>query len=180
MGIEHMGRDPAVHLEPIRRGNAQIEPQRGDAADFGQRRFLLGGFVVAQPLFELAQDRIFAMPAHADDERHIEFFSIGVVEPVKSGELLFRKLVEPGACLLEFGIVRHRAFAGGFAREVRVSLDRREAPAGVGAPHCFVHGRGERVEAGKRPCRTGCYGNPWRVFEYFAESGDECAPDPCH
>ena len=48
------------------------------------------------------------------------FASIGVIEPMKVGESCFRELIEPGARLLEFEIIRDRAFARGFAGEIRV------------------------------------------------------------
>jgi len=38
MGVEHMGRQAAMHVEPIGGRNPLIEAKRGDAEDFGERR----------------------------------------------------------------------------------------------------------------------------------------------
>ena len=77
MGVEHMGRQPAVHLETIGGRDALIEAQRGDAEDFAERRLGLGRHIVLHAALELLQDRVPAVPAHADDERDAEFFPIG-------------------------------------------------------------------------------------------------------
>src|SRR5258708_28106475 len=104
MRIEHVGRDTAVHAKAVRRGTALVEPQCDDSENFTQRRVAFGGAVVAKALLELAQDRFLAMPANTDDERHAEFCTISIVEPVERGELVLRKLIEPGARLLTLRI----------------------------------------------------------------------------
>ena len=103
MGVEHMGRKPPVNFEAIRRRHPQVEPQRGDAEDFAHRRLPLRRRIVAQALLEQPKDRFLAVPPHANDERHVELRSIGLVEPVESGEFFLGQAIEAGAHLLARG-----------------------------------------------------------------------------
>ena len=91
MGVEHMGREAAVHLEAIGGLDPLVEAQRGDAEDFGERRFGLGRRAVVQTMLELPQDRILAVPPHADDERDGEFLAVGIVQAVKLREFRLRQ-----------------------------------------------------------------------------------------
>src|ERR1700733_12225420 len=86
----------AVHFEAVIGLDALVESQRGDAEDFLERRFLLRASIVVQPPRELAQDRLLAVPAHADNERHGEFLAVSIVETMEIGELRLAELVEAG------------------------------------------------------------------------------------
>ena len=99
MRIEHVRREPSVHLELVGRTDALIEPQRCDTKDFTQRRLLLRRRVVLQPPLELPQDRFLAVAAHTHDERNAELRLVGVVEAMKGGELSVAQPIEPRACL---------------------------------------------------------------------------------
>src|SRR5215470_7705995 len=121
-----MGRQMAVHLESIGGFDALVEAKRGDAEDFAKRRFGFRRHGVLQAAFELLQDRILAMPPHADDEGHAELLAIGVVEAMELRKFRLRQAVEAGARLFRLGIDGHGACARRLAREIRMALDQRQ------------------------------------------------------
>jgi len=61
MGIEHMGRQAPVHLEPIGGRKALIEAQRGDAEDFFERRLGLGARIVLHRGTERLEEQLSAL-----------------------------------------------------------------------------------------------------------------------
>src|SRR5262249_48891802 len=107
-----------MHLEAIGGFDALVEAKRGDAEDFAERRFGFSRHGVLQATFKLLQDRIPAVPPHADDEWHAELLAVGVVEAMELRKLRLRQAVEAGARLLRLGIHRHSACARRLAREV--------------------------------------------------------------
>ena len=160
MGVEYMGRKPAVHLEAVRRRHPLIEPQRGDAQDFAHRRLPLRRRIVAQALLEQPKDRFLAVPPHANDERHVELRPIGLVEPLESGEFFLGQAIEAGAHLLARGVRGQCAFAGGFAGKVGMAFDerlpgaRRRHRARRGSSPGRGHSRSETAAAHTPPRRS--------------------------
>ena len=176
MNIEHMRRQPSVHLKTIGRRDPLIEPERGDAKDFGERRFPLGRRIVLQPPRELTQDRILAMATHAYNERHAEFFPVGVIEAMKIGGLLLARPVEPGGGLLGCGIGGQFTLARGFAGKIRMAVDQRALALVASLAHRVDHGLVESRQTGKWPRRKGCFGDPGRMLHRLAQCGDERPP----
>ena len=171
MHIEHVGRQVAVHFETVGRRHPLIEPQRGDPKNLGERGFLFGRGVVAQPPLELAQDRFLAVAAHADNEGHAEFFTVGVVEAMESGELRFAQPVEPGAGLLGGGIHGELALARGFAGKIGMAVDQRALSRLAGVAHRVGHRLVKCRETRERPRRISLVRHPRRQFHHFAERG---------
>ncbi len=118
LGVEHMGRQPATDFQTVGAGDALIEAERDDTENLIQRRFALRRGIIAEAFFELAQDRVFAVPAHANDEGNVEFRVIGIVKPVEIGEFIVREPIQSGARLLAFGIVGDGAGERCFAGEI--------------------------------------------------------------
>ena len=98
-----------MHGKPRRRRDFAVQPQRGDAEDFAERGVESGVLVLSQAAFEFAQDRVFGVPADADDERNAEFGLVSVVQRTETGELRLAQ-----AWL-------RRAMAGEDARTARVA-----------------------------------------------------------
>src|SRR5262245_50222777 len=118
-----MGGEPSLHLETISGFEPLIEAKRGDAEDFGKRRF---GFLcrpVLQSALKLLQDGIFAVPAGTNDEGKAELLTISPVEAMKLREFHLRQALEPGARLFRLGISCHRAGTRRLAGEIGVALD---------------------------------------------------------
>ena len=134
VGVKHVGRKPAVHLELVGRADVLVEPQRGDAENLIQRSVVLRRRVVLEPPRELAQDRFLAVAADADDEGDAEFGVIGVVEAVEGGELFLAQPVEAGAGLLGGRVGGELALTRRLAGEVRMGLDQREPDVPSSAP----------------------------------------------
>ena len=164
MGVEHMGRQAAMHLEPIGGRNPLIEAKRGDAENFPERRFGLGRRAVLHAALELPQDRVPAVPPHADDERDAKFFPIGVVEAVELGKLRVRQAIETDAGLFGRGLVGHHAGTRCLAREVGMPLDQCQPLIGWRGAyrrhHCVMQG-GKRAE---RPLSIYGLRHPRRVL----------------
>ena len=173
MGVEDMGRQAAVHLETIGGRNPLIEAQRGDAEDFIERRVGLGAHIVLHTTRELLQDRVPAVPAHADDERDAEFFPIGAVELMKLSKFGFRQSVETDAGLFGRGLACHRARPRCLAREIGMSLDQCQPLIRRRGAHSRRHRVVQSRKCAERPLRIDGLRHPGSVLVDIAERGNE-------
>ena len=164
IGVEHVGRQAAVHLEAIGAADVLVEAKCGDAEDFAQSRFALLACVVAQPSFELAQDRILGVAAHANDEGDAELLPIGCVEPVEAIEFLVVEPIEAGAGLLGLGLKRQRIQPHRLVSEVRVAGDECVLPLAARLLYRLLHGLGQGGKRRERPLAGGGLRDPGRVF----------------
>ena len=162
-----------LHPELVGRLDPLVEPQRADAEDLGQRRFGFRRHAVLQATLELPQDRLLAVPAHADDERNAEFLAVGIVVAVEGGVFRLRQPVEAGAGLLGLGIGRHGAGARRLAGEVGMALEQRHPLFHGRLAHRRDHRLVQRGERGERPPPMHGLRHPRRVLVDVAQRGDE-------
>jgi hypothetical protein len=109
------------------------------------------------------------MPAHADDEGKAELILVGIVEAMKTGELLLRQRVEPDARLLVLRLLGDGARARGLAGKIGMLAQEGD----LGLARCRANRRHHRQmeigDAGKRPLRVGRLRDPGGEFEYIAD-----------
>ena len=136
-------------------------------------RFLFRRGIIVQPPRELAQDRLLAVPAHADNERHGEFFAVGVVEAMEIGKLLLAEPVEPGRGLFGRRVGGELAFPRRLAGEIGMAVDQRLPPFRRRVAHCIRHGLIERRDAREWPPGKRLLRHPGRELHHLADRRHE-------
>ena len=126
VGIQHMGRQAAVHWKLVLGRDKLIEPQRRDPADFPDRGLRLGLGIVRQPAFEIAQDGIPGVAANADDIGKAEFGAVGVVDALERDKFGIRKPIQAGAVLLGVRFRGEARGALGLVGEIGMRPDQRQ------------------------------------------------------
>src|SRR5258708_4120949 len=126
MGIEDMGAQSSADFRHALTRHLARNAKPRDVEDFLQGGSELRRSIVAEPAFELRQDRVPRVAAHADDERKAELRCICVVEAMKTVERLVAETVEANACLLALRIVGERICASGFPRKIGMAAQELE------------------------------------------------------
>ncbi len=173
VGIEHMGRQPAIDGQALAARDLLIEAKRRDPADLLERAFDFLRGIVRQPALEVAQNRILGVAPHADDIGKAELVAIGGVDPLEGRVFGLRQPIQARAVLFGAGIGGEPGRALGLVGEIGVRLDQRHAPVGRGLLDDTGHCGKKLRDACEWPLVGGGFRDPRRMFEDIGEISDE-------
>ncbi len=145
-------------------GHQAVQAQAGDRSDFAERGGQFSGAVMRQALLEGLEGRLPRVAADAQDEREAEACTVGPVERVPVFCLVGFQPRQRKRALLCNRCIGHRAPAGVFTGQLRVSGIEGDACGLVQSGHHPEHRRVQRFDGRKRALVDDTLCHPWRML----------------